>query len=483
MITLDEFQARDRAVGNMERALIATVLANPDQIQHAELLLPQDFAHPSHQAIWSEILAFHRDGQLSLQATYHSLDAKGLLPTLGSEFGDKTGIGYFNETLSYAAPQSTDFFAKSVLNFATQRAVKRSAALLAADCDDPNLDADELLDKAESMILEMRRNRGRQGTPIGTILDLFHTVVEQRRANTYVPALWPHIAPIRRILGFFESTDYAIYAARPGESKSSILRYEACKEAIDGRPATILNLENGELEYARHLISLETGIDNRLLRAPTGLTETQLQEVKDAIGRLKGIPLRIVTMGGPNAEEVAREYLEAVRIGAKSVWLDYIQLVNNRVNDRNTDVTITSTRLRGLALKHQVPLIVASQMSRNITNRGIDAEPELSDLRDSGSLEQDSTHVLFPRLAWGPAPSETQLQQFEENRHGEIVVAPLRVYIRKNRNGPIGISSTIKWNRATNDFSDLDAERSAQRPGSRRTPSRPVPVQQEMEEV
>ena len=130
--TLDEFQARDRAVGNMERALIATILANPDQIQHAELLLPQDFAHPSHQAIWSEILAFHRDGQLSLQAVYHSLDARGQIAALGSEFGTKTGVGYLNELMSYAAPQSTGFFATAVLSNATKRSVKRSAKLSSA---------------------------------------------------------------------------------------------------------------------------------------------------------------------------------------------------------------------------------------------------------------------------------------------------------------------------------------------------------------
>ncbi len=477
-LTLEDYQARDAAVAGMERALIATVLANPDQIHHAELLLPQDFASPSHQTLWSEIVAFHRDGQFSLQAVFQSLQSKGLIDTLGSEFGpERIGVGYLNEMMSYAAPQSSAFFAKAVLGNATKRAVRRSAALLAADCDDPNMSAEELLDKAESDILALRRGHAANGVAIGSLLDLFDTVMEKRRSNTFVPALAPHIIPIKSILKFFEEQDYPLIAARPGEGKSSLIRFEAFNEAMEGRPVTIINLENGELEYARYLVALRAGIDADLLRNPSVLHDNQMQDIKNALRELKSIPLRIVTLGAPSVEEVAREYVTAVREGAKSVWVDYIQLINNRVDNKNLDVTISSTRLRGLSMKHHVPLIVASQMSREIVKRGVEAEPELSDLRDSGSLEQDATHVLFPRLACGPNPTADQLREFPENRNeeGRVIVVPIKVYVRKNRNGSIGVTNPFKWNKSTNNFEALtDEPARAPRPPRARQPVQEV---------
>jgi len=453
--TLAAFQARENAIAGAERSLIASVITHGDEFRHAEFVLPQDFAFPSHQALWSAVIAFGKDGQLSLQAILQSLTAQEALESLGHEFGSLMGRDYLDELLTYTAPQSTEFFATTVMNNATQRAVRRSAALWAADSDRMDLSGPDLLERIESDILTMRRTRGNDGQSIGSLLDLFQNVTEKRRSGTFVPALAPHIIPIKNIIKFYEEQDYVIVAARPGEGKSSIIRYEVFHEAMEGRPTAIFNLENGELEYARHLVSLQTKIDNELLRNPSALSDDQMQRVKEAIENLRTIPLRIITMGAPTIEEICRVYLDAVRWGAKSAWLDYVQLINNRVNDLNTNTTISSTRLRGLSMKQRVPMIIASQMSRNIVNRGTDAEPELSDLRDSGSLEQDATHVMFPRMTWGSNPSPRDIAQFPENNDGSIRVVPIRVYIRKNRNGSIGQTNPFKWDRSTNDFEAL----------------------------
>jgi replicative DNA helicase len=454
---LDEIQAREASIASAERALIATVLSHSDEMKHAEDILPQDFGFASHQILWGEILAFHHEGQLSLQAVQQSLLAKNQLSDVGREFDGPSGNQYLSETITYAAPQSTEHFAKTVLDFAIKRALRRSAAILAADCDRVDMNADQLLDKVESDVLHMRRNRGRAGSKINTILDLFETVTQHRRSGTFVPALTTHITAIQSVLKSYEGSDYPIIAARPGDGKSSIIRFDAFHEAMDGRPATIINLENSELEYARHLVSMKANVNNALLRDPLYLTADQLQAVKDAIRELKSIPLTIITLGAPTIDEVARAYLDAVREGSKSVYLDYIQLIHNNVADGNANASLSmsSSRLRGLALKHEIPLVTASQMSRNIVQRGAHADPELSDLRDSGSLEQDATQVLFPRVAWGPEPSQAQINQFPENRDrqdGLVVSVPMRVFVRKNRNGPIGVTPNFKWNRGTNNF-------------------------------
>ncbi len=452
---LNDFEVRDQAIASGERALIATVTAYSDQMQHADDLLPQDFAFPSHQSMWAEILALHRVDQLSPQAVVQALSGKNQLFDLGHEFGPTMGATYINELLTYAAPQSTKFFAKGVLDQATRRGIRRAAALLAADADRSDISPEELLDKTESDLVALRRSRGVEGQAIGTLLDLFETTTDKRRDGTFIPALAPHIVPIKSIVKFYEGQDFIIIAARPGEGKSSVMRYEAFQEAMEGRMATIFNLENGELEYARNLVAMQTGIDNEELRNPSLLDDDQMQRVKDAIRTLKGIPLTIVTMGAPSVDEVTRVMVDAIRRGSKSLWLDYVQLINNRLSSAYENVSVSSTRLRGVSMKHHVPLVTAAQLSRDIVKRGSSAEPELADLRDSGSLEQDATTVIFLRLSWGPNPTERDLAQFPENGDGVIRVAPLRAYVRKNRNGPVGVTNPFKWDRSVNTFEAL----------------------------
>ncbi len=450
-----DFEARDQSIASGERALIATVITHSDQMQFAEILLPQDFAFASHQNMWAEAIALSRADQLSPVAVVHALQSKNMLGDLGHEFGSTTGQHYVNELLTYASPQSTQFFAKVVLDNATKRGIRRAAALFAADADRTDVSADELLDKAESDLVALRRSRGVDGLSIGSILDLFSTTTDKRRDGTFVPALAPHIIPIKSIVKFYEGQDFVIIAARPGEGKSSVMRYEAFQEALEGRPTTIFNLENGELEYARNLVAMQTGIDNEELRNPSVLDDDQMQRVKDAIGTLKDIPLTIVTMGAPSVDDVMRAMVDAIRKGSKSLWLDYIQLINNRLNSAYENVSVSSTRLRGIPMKHHVPLVVAAQLSRDIVKRGSSAEPELADLRDSGSLEQDATTVMFLRLAWGPNPITSDIAQFPENGDGIVRVVPLRAYVRKNRNGPIGTTMPFKWDRSINTFEAL----------------------------
>jgi replicative DNA helicase len=111
-------------------------------------------------------------------------------------------------------------------------------------------------------------------------------------------------------------------------------------------------------------------------------------------------------------------------------------------------------------------------MSRNIVNRGMDAEPELSDLRESGALEQDATHVLFPRMAWGANPTQNLINEFPENRDGRIVSVPLRVYVKKNRNGSVGVTNVFKWNKSINDFEVMDDRDLLRRRARRAAPPR-----------
>jgi replicative DNA helicase len=243
------------------------------------------------------------------------------------------------------------------------------------------------------------------------------------------------------------------------------MRWEAPQTALKNISVATFNLENDQLEYAKFAISALTHIDSSKLKNPRLLTPAELESVRNAANTLKNLPWRIITLARPTVNEVDRI---ARKLFAQSPFelgqLDYIQLISNNLNNRVEDLSITTATLRAMALRSGKPWMAASQFSRNIEYRGDNAEPKLADLRESGSLEQDATQVWAPRSLWGNPPTEEQVasSRFPENfdrRTGlplPIVSAiPMRVFILKNRNGPIGLTDPIKWVKSTGEFLTL----------------------------
>jgi replicative DNA helicase len=182
--------------------------------------------------------------------------------------------------------------------------------------------------------------------------------------------------------------------------------------------------------------------------------------VLEASRMLSSLPLFIITLGAPKVSEIISIASSRItREGTKRIAVDYLQLINNGNENRVQDVSQTSGGLRGIALRYHVPVIAASQMSRDIVRRGEDAEPQLSDLRESGSIEQDATMVLFPINVWRN-PSERDLMRYPENvvngrLKPQIKAMPIRLKAEKNRNGSTGKSEPILWVKSTNEFRTL----------------------------
>ena len=188
-----------------------------------------------------------------------------------------------------------------------------------------------------------------------------------------------------------------------------------------------------------------------------------MERVRASAKDVARLPIKIVTLGNPSVAEIER----IARSVAKSfpprfITVDYIQLVRNGIDNRVNDVSLTSGVLRSMAMKDKfnVPVFAASQLSRDIVRRGVNAKPDLADLRDSGSLEQDATMVIFPRDVWNN-PDAKKLAIFKENidENGRVKLqaraVPVRFWIEKNRNGPTGISEEVKWDKGTGKYETL----------------------------
>jgi replicative DNA helicase len=440
----------NRAAG-FERALLGTLLAYTNLFEKVEDLMSSDFVDPGHQAIFSQMQVLYRQEQLSARAVVENMRARDELNTVDMRYD---GEAYIRELTTFASAPSIDNFVKNVIQAAMRRQILNASALMAADANQYDIDPDTILDQTEERIMNLRRRTSDSGYSAGNLMDMFETQYDTRMDGSYVPALYPKIHALQNLLDAYEDQDFIIVAARPGDGKSSYMRWEAYKEALSGRRTFIVNLENAETEYARWLVAMHTEIDADLLRKPRNLNDDQRQAVRNAIGAIRGMPLKVITLGNPTAQEVVRVMLPEVRAGAKSGWVDYIQKIFNGVDNRVNDVSISSGLLRGFALQHHTVIGCGAQFSRSIVSRGEDAEPEQSDLRESGSIEQDATHLLFPRKVWA-RPTTADLNTFPENRDGKVRALPVKFFVKKNRNGPEGVSGNIKWSLHTNHYATI----------------------------
>lgn len=304
----------NRAVG-FERALLGTLLAYPGLFEKVEDLMPSDFVDPGHQAIFAQMQALYRQDQLSARAVVENMRARDELNTIDMR---EDGEAYIRELTTYASAPSIDNFVKNVIQAAMRRQILNASALMAADANQYDIDPDTILDQTEERIMNLRRRTSDSGATASNLMDMFETQYNGRLDGSYVPALYPKIRALQDILGAFEDQDFVIVAGRPGEGKSSFIRWEAYKEALTGRRTFIVNLENAETEYARWLVAMHTGIDADLLRKPRDLNDNQRQLVRNAIGELRALPLKVITLGNPTVQEVIRVMLPEIRAGAKS---------------------------------------------------------------------------------------------------------------------------------------------------------------------
>jgi len=444
---------------NWDKCLIGSILSDPAVMQEAADLVPSDFTGAS-QIAWGEMLALHNRNGLGVRSLVEALRSN-------PDFARYSDAGrpedFVAEMLGYRGAEVSEYV-HQITNESTRRQVTLSAALIAGMAKDEHVDTDELLDFSEKKILALRRSSPEKGITLSDLMGVFLPRLDAIRAGEYLPAWMPKCQAVRDVIRFAEKSDFILVAGRPGDGKSSFLRYEALAAVHQGNPVAIFNLENDAMEYARNFLALETGIDSDRMKDARQLSEEELERIKRAAQNLARLPLKLYNVPGQSINQILRvARKDAVENHTKLVILDYIQLVSNGIENKVQDITLTSQQYRAFALSMGIPSIAAAQLSREIEKRGAGSKPMLSDLRDSGSLEQDATIVVFPRGVW-TEPTDEQKRQFPENVNGRVVLdrpkaVPVKFYVEKNRNGSTGPSSLVKWVKSTGDYQTLEQPR------------------------
>ncbi len=293
---------------------------------------------------------------------------------------------------------------------------------------DQTQNVDDILDSAEHEIFSIKEQKLKGTfTPLGEILpDTFKEIELHSQREGHLTGIPSGFQPLDDMTSGFQKSDLIIVASRPSVGKTSLSMNIVEHVAVDSHiPTIIFSLEMSKEQLAQRLLCSRARISSHLMR--TGkLADEQWTNLSIAVGPLSEAPIFIDDTPSMTVLEMrakARRLKSRENIGL--IVIDYMQLIQGpaRVENRQQEVSYISRSLKAMARELGVPVIALSQLSRQVELRGKDAKPQLSDLRESGSIEQDADVVMFIHR---PRDEEGQW-----GNEAEVILA-------KQRNGPTG---------------------------------------------
>jgi replicative DNA helicase len=355
------------------------------------------------------------------------------------------GISYLADLVdSVPTSYHVEYYARIVERTALLRQLIVAGGKIAALGFDEQDDVEATLDKAEATLFEVSQRRSTQDfMHIGQIIDSYYEQINYlQEHHGEVVGVPTGFRDLDEITGGLQRSDLIILAARPSVGKTSLALSLAYNVASIGQSTVgVFSLEMSREQLVQRLLALDTGINTHTLR--TGhIRDTELQVLMEAMGRLASTPLYIEDTPGLSVMEVRSK---ARRLQSQSgvdlIIIDYLQLMSGRRSDnRVQEVSEISRGLKALARELNVPVIALSQLSRAVEGRQSHV-PMLSDLRESGSIEQDADIVMFIY--------REELYDKETDKKGIA-----EIHIAKHRNGPIGVVP-MRFDANTTRFQDL----------------------------
>lgn len=409
-----------------ERAVLGALLIDPDAYYRVSTFLrPNDFYMTRHAWMYEAMLALHERGEAVDYVTLcDELERRGRLAEIG-------GAAYITGLIN-ATPTAlnVEYYGHIVERTSILRQLIGAAGEIAALAYEDTDDADAVVDRAEQILFGVsQRHIARDLVPIRDVIDEYYDRVsylyEHKGETIGVPT---GFRQLDKLLGGLQKSDLIIIAARPGMGKTSLMLSIAQNAArkYDQRVA-IFSLEMSAEQLVQRLIAAETGIDAQRLRLGH-LRDDEWPLFVQATGQLSETMIFIDDT--PSISDMQLR-TKARRLYAEH-WLDlividYLQLMqtDRRIDNRVQEISQLSRSLKGLARELNVPVLVGSQLSRAVEQRN-DKRPILSDLRESGSIEQDADVVAFIYR------DEYYTPETEQPNIAEIIVA-------KHRNGPTGM--------------------------------------------
>ncbi|HEO5308364.1 TPA: replicative DNA helicase [Streptococcus agalactiae] len=430
-----------------EQAVLGSIFISPEKlIMVREFISPDDFYKYSHKVIFRAMITLaDRNDAIDAATVRNILDDQGDLQNIG-------GLGYIVELVnSVPTSANAEFYAKIV----SEKAMLRD--IISKLTDTVNMayegnDSDEIIATAEKALVDINEHSNRSGfRKISDVLKVNYENLELRSQQTSdVTGLPTGFRDLDRITTGLHPDQLIILAARPAVGKTAfVLNIAQNVGTKQNRPVAIFSLEMGAESLVDRMLAAEGMVDSHSLR--TGqLTDQDWNNVTIAQGALADAPIYIDDTPGIKITEIrarSRKLSQEVDDGLGLIVIDYLQLISGtRLENRQQEVSEISRQLKILAKELKVPVIALSQLSRGVEQRQ-DKRPVLSDIRESGSIEQDADIVAFLyRDDYYRREGEEAEEIVEDNT--------VEVILEKNRAGARG-TVKLMFQKEYNKFSSI----------------------------
>ncbi|MBQ2048186.1 MAG: replicative DNA helicase [Schwartzia sp.] len=409
-----------------EQAVLGAMLIKKEAVIEAmEILRPEDFYRDAHRVVFEAIMAvFQNDSAVDMITVTEQLKKSDLL--------DKAGGVAGVTALANAVPTAANvvYHAKIVREKAELRELINAGSEITGWAFEDSDDVDAVMDKAEKRILEVtaRENSADFTSMKDIVISVFKQIEERSTNKGGLTGVASGFTDLDRLTSGFQPSDLILVAARPSMGKTAFTLNIASYVAVHlDKPVAFFSLEMSKEQLAQRMLCSEGGIDSQRLRNGD-MKDEDWEHVIAAADRLTYAPVFIDDTPGITVMEL-RSKARRIKAehGLSMVIIDYLQLMSGKGSkngdNRQQEISEISRSLKALARELKVPVIALSQLSRSVESRQV-KRPMLSDLRESGSLEQDADIVMFLYR------EDYYDKETEQQNVTEVIVA-------KHRNGPI----------------------------------------------
>lgn len=429
-----------------EQSVLGALMIDKNAVIHvADVISPEDFYTPAHGKIFDAMLRLYEKSQpIDTLSVKTKLQELSTLSTIG-------GAGYLGQLVeSVPSASHVAHYAKIVKEKKILRdLVTVSAELGELAMNKQDAEIEEVIDEAEQKIFAVSQRSVRQSfIPLKDELHRAYERIEKlARGERPIRGLSTGFHELDNILSGLQNSNMVVIGARPSLGKTTfaldIARHIATKEE---KPVGIFSLEMSQEEIVDRIIAAESGVPLWRLRTGKIKEETDFQLIQNGLDTLSRAPVYIYDVPSSNIMQI-RSMARRLQVqhGLSVLFIDYLQLIQPRINSDNVvqQITEISRGLKALARELKIPVVALSQLSRGVEQREVKI-PRLADLRDSGSIEQDSDVVIF---LYRKDRDRTHVDPTEQDI-AEFIVA-------KHRNGPLG-TVKVKFDQERVSFRSID---------------------------
>ena len=417
----------------LEEAVLGALMIEKDAYSLvSEILRPESFYEHRHQLIYSAItdLAVNQK-PVDILTVKEQLSKRGELEEVGGPF-------YITQLSSKVASSAhIEYHARIIAQKALARELITFTSNIQSKAFDETLDVDDLMQEAEGKLFEIsQQNMKKDYTQINPVIAEAYDLIQKAAARTDgLSGLESGYTKLDKMTSGWQKSDLIIIAARPAMGKTAFVLSMAKNIAVNFRnPVALFSLEMSNVQLVNRLISNVCEIPSEKIKSGQ-LADYEWQQLDYKLRDLLDAPLYVDDTPSLSVFELRTKARRLVREhGVKIIIIDYLQLMNASgmsFGSRQEEVSTISRSLKGLAKELNIPIIALSQLNRGVENReGSDKRPQLSDLRESGAIEQDADMVLFIHR-----PEYYKIYQDES---GNDLRGKAEIIIAKHRNGAVG---------------------------------------------